>query len=491
MLRRRHGARGRLALTRTAHRGFEREDRLRVTAVFEDEEVLRPAEAALDLLRQRCEDVGCLDPPSAASAADRSGFEGALDRLDQFLADKTLVLRRARAERGRRLAAAERHRDQALGADKRAKAVARVERARGRDRGPRRAARAAGRPRGRHLSTLARRRAPAPLPAPGGRALAHGGVRDRMTPRVPPHGERRGADVAAHRRLAPGPALPRVRAGPGAAPDPGPPRGRGPHSGPGPQPRRRRRPLRGRPLRPAGAGRAVVGGRPQGVPAPPGLGSARSCCCPATTTRSSRGPSTTGSTRSAPGCPATCTSWTGRAGNCRSARAPWCTRARARPTPARTQLAETLPARAPGDRRIRLTIGRPRRSTTTFEAAGPGEAKAALFQSVDPAGRRLTGRARICRRRPAATRSGRPRITNRRPPTSGPTRVGAARLDTTIVLVLPSSASWLEATSAEADLLPNLAAVRVVRPSRHFVWCRLCGLVWSMEDKYVSPTVCP
>ena len=35
VLRRRHGARGRLALTRTAHRGFEREDRLRVTAVFE------------------------------------------------------------------------------------------------------------------------------------------------------------------------------------------------------------------------------------------------------------------------------------------------------------------------------------------------------------------------------------------------------------------------------------------------------------------------
>ena len=63
---------------------------------------------------------------SAAADADRSGFEGALDQLDQFLADKTLVLRRAREERARRLAAAERNRDQALGADKRAKAVARV-----------------------------------------------------------------------------------------------------------------------------------------------------------------------------------------------------------------------------------------------------------------------------------------------------------------------------------------------------------------------------
>ena len=146
ILRRHHGARGRLALTRVAHRGFEREDRLRVTAVFEDEEVLRPADAALDLLQQPCEDVGCFDPPlavtaehldevvdeeifldqCAVAAADRSGFEGAMDQLDQFLADKELVLRRARGERAKRLAVAERQRDQALGADSRTKAVARV-----------------------------------------------------------------------------------------------------------------------------------------------------------------------------------------------------------------------------------------------------------------------------------------------------------------------------------------------------------------------------
>ena len=146
VLRRHHGARGRLALTRIAHRGFEREDRLHVTAVFEDEEVLRPAEAALDLLQQHCEDVGCFDPPlavtaehldevvdeemfldqCAVAAADRSGFESAMDQLDQFLADKALVLRRARGERAKRLAVAERRRDQALGADNRSKAVALV-----------------------------------------------------------------------------------------------------------------------------------------------------------------------------------------------------------------------------------------------------------------------------------------------------------------------------------------------------------------------------
>ena len=122
-LRQHRGARGRLALTRIAHRGFEREDRLSVTAVFEDAGVLHPAEAALDLLQQGCEDVGVFDPPlavtaehldevveeelfleqSAVAPADRSGFEVAMDQLDQFLADQVLVLRRARDERAKRL----------------------------------------------------------------------------------------------------------------------------------------------------------------------------------------------------------------------------------------------------------------------------------------------------------------------------------------------------------------------------------------------------
>ena len=42
-------------------------------------------------------------------------------------------------------------------------------------------------------------------------------------------------------------------------------------------------------------------------------------------------------------------------------------------------------------RRPRPTIGRPRRSTTTSRGPGLDAATAALFQSVDPAGRRLTG----------------------------------------------------------------------------------------------------
>ena len=146
VLRRHRGVRGRLALTRIAYRGFEREDRLRSTAVFEDAEVLRPAAAALDLVRQRCEDVGVFDPPLAVTAEDldevvdeelfldqcvaadhdRSGFESAMDQLDQHIADRMLVSRRARDRCAKRLAAAERQRDGALGADNRARAVARV-----------------------------------------------------------------------------------------------------------------------------------------------------------------------------------------------------------------------------------------------------------------------------------------------------------------------------------------------------------------------------
>ena len=113
-LRNRRGQRGRLALTKVAHLGFEREERLCVTAVFEDSEVLKPAEAALELVRQPCTDATPFDPPlgvsadeldevvgeemfldqSEAAAADQKGFEDAMEQLDQYLADRTLVLRR-------------------------------------------------------------------------------------------------------------------------------------------------------------------------------------------------------------------------------------------------------------------------------------------------------------------------------------------------------------------------------------------------------------
>ncbi|MYE81587.1 MAG: DEAD/DEAH box helicase, partial [Gammaproteobacteria bacterium] len=124
-LRERRGRRGRLALTRIAHHGFEREDRLRVTAVFEDAEVLRPAEAALDLIRQPCEDVPPFDPVlhvteedleevvdeelffdrHELAGADESNFRDTMDQLDRYLADRTLVLRRAREPQQQRLVA--------------------------------------------------------------------------------------------------------------------------------------------------------------------------------------------------------------------------------------------------------------------------------------------------------------------------------------------------------------------------------------------------
>ena len=91
-LRERRGRRGRLALTRIAHHGFEREDRLRVTAVFEDAEVLRPAEAAL--ARSRPPAVHGRVTVRCAAAGDRSRPRGSRGR--------GAVLRPPRAgERGR------------------------------------------------------------------------------------------------------------------------------------------------------------------------------------------------------------------------------------------------------------------------------------------------------------------------------------------------------------------------------------------------------
>ena len=146
-LRKHRGSRGRLALTRIHYDGFEPEQRLRATAVFEDAEVLRPAEAALELLRQPCEDVAEFTHPLDVSAAhldevvdeelfeeqgrvadiNQQGFEQAIDQLDQYLADRTLVLQRTKRQQSQRLAAAERRRDQSMGADSRANATKRVQ----------------------------------------------------------------------------------------------------------------------------------------------------------------------------------------------------------------------------------------------------------------------------------------------------------------------------------------------------------------------------
>ena len=142
----RRGCRGRLALSGIAHSGFEREERLQATAVFEDEGVLRPAEAALELLQLPCNDVEAFSDPlrvstddleevvseeifhdqSALGVADQEDFERAIDQLDQFMEDRVLLLRRALSSCLKRLRAAEQTRDRALGPDARSKAETRV-----------------------------------------------------------------------------------------------------------------------------------------------------------------------------------------------------------------------------------------------------------------------------------------------------------------------------------------------------------------------------
>ena len=145
-LRRHRKSRGRLALTRLTYRGFEREDRLRATAVFEDAEVLRPAEAALELLRQPCTDIAPFDAPveiteahldevvdeelffeqGSVAGTEQANFETAMAQLDRYLADRALVLRRSRERQRTLLKNAERARSTATGAEQRAKADNRV-----------------------------------------------------------------------------------------------------------------------------------------------------------------------------------------------------------------------------------------------------------------------------------------------------------------------------------------------------------------------------
>ena len=141
-LRDRSGARGRLALTRVSYRGFEHEDRLVATALFEDAEVLRPAEAALELVQMPCEDITAPAPAlsltpndldevvdeelffdqAKAAQAENDEFAKTLDQLDQYMEDRLLVLRRTREDASVRLQEAEEKHAAALGADARAKA---------------------------------------------------------------------------------------------------------------------------------------------------------------------------------------------------------------------------------------------------------------------------------------------------------------------------------------------------------------------------------
>ena len=56
----------------------------------------------------------------------QESFEQAMNQLDQYLADRALVLRRDRGRQTQRLANAERQREQSMGADNRAAADRRV-----------------------------------------------------------------------------------------------------------------------------------------------------------------------------------------------------------------------------------------------------------------------------------------------------------------------------------------------------------------------------
>ncbi len=146
-LRRRRGSRGRLALTQVSYDGFEREDRLIVTAIFEDSEVLRPSEAAHELLQLPCVELPASTPECAltpeeldevvdeeifldeseVAKRDQASFEKAIDQLDQYMEDRALLLRRRRSDLTKRIATAEAKRDRALGADARSEAAKKLE----------------------------------------------------------------------------------------------------------------------------------------------------------------------------------------------------------------------------------------------------------------------------------------------------------------------------------------------------------------------------
>ena len=133
------GSRGRLALTRVAYRGFEREDRLKVTAVFENADVLQPAAAAEALLLSPCINVDAWEAPlavtpddldevideelffenSAVAEEEQRAFQAAMDQVEQSVEDRILVLRRRATRQAERLEQAIQKRDAALGSDAR------------------------------------------------------------------------------------------------------------------------------------------------------------------------------------------------------------------------------------------------------------------------------------------------------------------------------------------------------------------------------------
>ena len=212
----------------------------------------------------------------------------------------------------------------------------------------------------------------------------------------------------------------------------------------------RRRPLRGRPLRPAGAGRAVVGRRPPGVPAPRLAARGRAA------SRQPR-PAPAG-VRLLPGAPVPI-----RAARLRACRGPagMATAARrgavvyASPCTShagQTQLAGTLPARAPDDRRIRIGLVHGQ----TFDSDGhqtnsrsPGTVPRRAASTTWPSGapRLPRGRAGPRRERAGARRPGAP----------SPVPAGSAvGLTATMWIQRLEVADWAGIASAAIDLEPGL-----------------------------------
>jgi len=146
-LRRRRGAKGRLALLRVRHGGLERSDDLLAVALLSGEEAPLARSLAEELMLAPAE--GARDPPAAApvaadafeeaieeelflhgnevAGAERARVERAFRQIEQYLDDRALLLRRKRADLNARIDRARERRDQALGAGAREDAERQVQ----------------------------------------------------------------------------------------------------------------------------------------------------------------------------------------------------------------------------------------------------------------------------------------------------------------------------------------------------------------------------
>lgn len=136
---------GRFVLVKIRHHGLDTEERVHALAFERDGEELVKTDA--DAFRARIERSASLPSPAADAAitdaveallfeeqhrvgADQStAFERRMRRLERFMEDRILVLRRDRSAVARRAIAAEHERDRAIGAQARSKAQAKLKRA--------------------------------------------------------------------------------------------------------------------------------------------------------------------------------------------------------------------------------------------------------------------------------------------------------------------------------------------------------------------------